>query len=132
MEERRISVDELIRMFVATSYLQEQRIIKFSDIYQYIERCHQKGKEEGCQRYNLMELIDEAQETVEDLLNDGVLSYVYPDGSCGMYRVEEKVDYMELASQDQEYVTDMVKVFLDINGGAPLYVTLVNSKSKQK
>ena len=35
-EERIISVNELIKMFVTMSYLQEQRIFKFSDIYKYI------------------------------------------------------------------------------------------------
>ena len=133
MEEKRaISVSELIKMFVITSYLQEQRIFKFSDIYQYMDRCYISGKEEGCQKDLLPSLVDEAQETIEDLLSEGIISNVYPDGAWGMYRVEDKVNYKELANQDKEYVCDMVKIFLDINGGAPLYVILVNSKNKAK
>ena len=132
MEERRIiSVSELIKMFVSTSFLQEQRIFKFSDIYHYIDRCFEKGKEEGCQTDTLIDLIHEAEKTVEDLLNAGVISYVYPDGSWGMYHIE-KVDYKELANHDKEYVSDMVKIFLDINGGAPKYVLLATTKNKQK
>ena len=77
-------------------------------------------------------LIDEAQEVIEDMLSEGIISYVYQDGSWGMYHIEDKVNYKELANHDEKYVSDMVKVFLDINGGAPLYVTLVNSKRNQK
>ncbi len=133
MEEKRvISVNELIKMFVASSYLQEQRIFKFSDIYQYIERCYIKGTEEGCQKDLFPYLIDEAGEAIEDMINEGIITNLYQDGSWGMYHIEDKVNYMELASHDKEYVNDMIKVFLDINGGAPLYVTLVNSKRNQK
>ena len=37
-KKRKVSVKELVNMFVAISYFQEQRIIKYGDIYDYIDR----------------------------------------------------------------------------------------------
>ena len=113
MEEKRVvSVNELIRKFVTISYLQEQRIFDFSSIYKFIDKWCEYCADNNLEREFFPNLIDEAQRTIENLLNEEIISFVYPDGSCGMYRVLDKVDFMELANYDKEYISDMVKIFL--------------------
>ena len=133
MKERRtISVDELIRSFVRISYLQEQRIFKFKDIWQFIHNCYNCSYQEYHDGENYRKLIDDAEIVIEDMLNNGEISYVYPNGENGMYHIENKIDYMELTHCDKEYIKDMVKVFLCINGGNPTEVTLTPSRTNIK
>jgi hypothetical protein len=132
MDNKKISVDELVRMFVANSYLNEQRIFKFSDIYKYIERCYELDDDSYHNEVLFPYLIHEAEETIEDMLNNEVISYVYPEGNYGMYRVNNKIDFLELAKLDKEYLEDMRNVFLDINGGKAFAMVLKTSKPRRK
>ena len=131
-EKRELNVSEFVKMFVTVSYLQEQRIFKFTDIWKYVEKCHQHCNTEFYEKTYFPELIDEVEQTIDDMLDNGILSNVYTSGGYGMYRISDKVDYTELAKQDKEYVADMVRIFLDINGGASMIVKLSPTKSNIK
>ena len=109
MEKRRkVSVKELVKMFVAISYLQEQRIIKYSDIYQYIYTNYPYSK---C---DFTALRDEAKETIEELVGDGTLSVIYSNDSGGIYRVNDKINFLELSKYSKDYIEDMDMAFFDI------------------
>ena len=128
---REISVKELVKMIPVVSYLQEVRLFKFGDIYDSITYCYEHSGEE----YNVdkwVALINEAEEAIEELLEDGVISYVYQDGLCGLYRVNDKIDITEVAKLDQDYIKDMNEFLLDIHGGQPKQFILELSKSKKK
>ncbi len=130
-EKREMSVRELINNFVTICYFQEVRIFRFGDIYGYIYDCYKHSSVEYCENTDIMDLIDEAQEAIEDMLNDGTLSYVYPDGAWGMYRVNDKKDFIEIARYPKDYIREMNKVFLDILGGDPQELTLTLSNKKK-
>ena len=132
MDDKIITVDELVRMFVAISYIHEQRIFKFIDIYKYIERCYQYEDDSYRDRILFPDLISEAGEVVDELVKDETLSYVYPDGDYGMYRINNKIDILELAKLDNDYLADMIQIFFDILGGMPYMVTLKLSRPKRK
>ncbi len=133
MEERReMNVNEFINTYVTISYLQEQRIFKLTNILKYIERCCLYDNIKEYKNVSLEELINETKEVITDMINDGIISYVYNNGQYGMYRINDKVDYMALTKQDKDYVADMIRVFLDINGGAAKYVSLTPSKTNIK
>ena len=115
---RTISVRELVNMFVTISYLQEQRIIKYNDIYMYIlENVKNTDADFG-------KLIHELIETIDDLINDGILSDVQPGG---VYRISDKINFLEISKYPKDYLDDMNLVFFDIiraNRNFPLSLTL--------
>ena len=129
--KRKISVRELIKMFTATSYLQEVRLFTFSDIYKYILWCYSNSSDEYTNKLDFNELIDEAQEVIDELLKDGVISYVYEDGSCGLYRVNDKINFLEINELDEDYIKDMNDVLFNIHGGKPKELTLTLSNNKK-
>ena len=130
MEKRRkVSVKELVKMFVAISYLQEQRIIKYSDIYQYIYTNYPYSK---C---DFTALRDEAKETIEELVGDGTLSVIYSNDSGGIYRVNDKINFLELSKYSKDYIEDMNMAFFDIIGGNEVIefeLTLSDTKNKSR
>ncbi len=132
MKKREITVSELIKSFVTTSYLQEQRIFKFIDIWKYFAKCYQFSRSDYNDEISFVELVDEAERVVDDMINDGTLSFVYSSGEYGMYRIEDKIDYIEFSHHDKEYISDMVRVFLAINGGNPFGVKIVPTKTNIK
>lgn len=131
MEKKRIvSVRELVEMFVAISYLQEVRIFKFDDICNYIRNCY-NNKNIEYDATDLDELLYEAEDTIGDLLYDDVISYVYPEACYGMYKVNDKIDFIEISKYSKEYLKDMNKVFYAIHGGEPKNVKLTLSETKK-
>ena len=130
-EKREVSIRNFIKMFVTISYLQEQRFFKFEDIWKYVKRCYECSDEKYCKNISFEELIDEAEKIIADMLQDGTISYVYPDGSWGMYHVNDKVSFIDIIDNSKEYLEDMKKVFLDIHGGEPLLLTLSESNIKK-
>ena len=129
MEEvREVSVNEFIKSFVTTSYLQEQRIFKIFDIWNYLLKCCQFNYSD---EESFMELINETEALLENMVSDRILSYVYSD--YGMFRIEDKIDVMGYASHNKEYIEDMVKAFLAITGGLPFgMMRIVPSKTNIK
>ena len=132
MDDKTITVDELIRMFVAMSFFQGQRIFQFSDIYQYIERCFRNESSEYRSKIFFPNLINEAGDTIEELRKDNTISYVYPKGEYGMYCINNKIDFLELSRMDKKFIDDMIKVFYDIIGGEPYMMTLKLSRPPKR
>ena len=132
MEKKEITVKELVKMFVAMSYLNEQRIFSFYKLYRYIENCYQIEDDLYHLEVFFPNLINEAEEIINDMINDEVISYVYPNGEYGMCRINNKIDFLELAKLDKEYLEDMRNVFLSINGGKPYMMSLKLSKPRSK
>ena len=130
-EKREMSVKELIKMFVTISYFQEVRIFKFHDIYNYIFNCYFHSSGEYQEEIKFEDLFGEAFEVIEELINDETLSYVYSDGTGGLYRVNNTNEFFEITNYPEDYIKDMNKVFLDILGGEPMEVTLTLSNSKK-
>ena len=130
-EKREMSVKELIKMFVTISYFQEQRIFKFSDVYDYIYNCYHRNSDEYRKNIQFSDLLDEADVAIDDLVSDGTLSYVYPDGICGLYRINKKNEFFEITNYLEDYIKDMNKVFLDIIGGEPMELKLTLSNAKK-
>lgn len=131
MEEKEISVKELVKMIPVVGYLQEVRLFTFGSIYNYITYCYKHSGEEYSEE-KWVALINEAEEAIEELLNDGIISYVYPEGLCGLYRVNDKIDLLEVSKLNQDYLKDMTDVLLDIHGGEPKLFTLTLSGSRKK
>ena len=69
--------------------------------------------------------------SMTDLVNEGLISYVYPDGLRGMYKVNDRINFLEIANYPKDYLRDMNKVFLDIHGGEPKKVILTLSNVKK-
>lgn len=125
MEElREVSVRELVNMYVAISYLQEHRIIEYGDIYDYIYNY--------CMYCDVdfSDLIEEAQNTFNELISDGTLSYIYKNVQT--YRINNKIDVIKLASYDEHYLKDMNEVFWGIIGLKTKVVKLTLSNTKKK
>ena len=132
MDDKTITVDELVRMFVAISFLHEQRIFKFIDIYEYIKRCYRYEDSFYRDEVVFLDLINEAGDTIDELIKDETISYVYPDGDNGMYFINNKINIVELSKLDEDYIKDMENIFFDILGGMTYMVTLKLSKTKGK
>ena len=130
MGKRTVSVKELVEMFVAISYLQEQRIIDYSDIYDFIDD-NQKYTD-----VEFIDLIDEAVSTLNELVNDGILSNLYPNKEYGLYRVNDKIDFLELSKHSEDYLQYMNKIFFDIIKASEhifaVTLTLSNTKNKNR
>ena len=130
MEIRTVSVKELVKMFVAISYLQEQRIIKYGDIYDFINDMIVYTDVE----FN--DLIDEALDTLDELESDGTLSRLYPNRGPRLYRVNDKINIFEISKYPEDYLKDMNKAFFDIIDMADelsvLKLTLSNTKNKSR
>ena len=127
-KEIEISVSEFIKTFVAISYYQEARVFNFTQIFSYIYWCHEHSNKE----YQLDDLIKEAEDTLEELINDGTLSLLYSEDSHKLYRVNVKKDFIELSKYPKKYLDEMNKAFLYIHGGELTILKLVLSKTKQK
>ena len=130
MEIRTVSVKELVKMFVAISYLQEQRIIKYGDIYDFINDMIVYTDVE----FN--DLIDEALDTLDELERDGTISKLYSNKGYRDYRVNDKVNILEISKYPKDYLKDMNIAFFDIINAADelstLKLTLSNKKNKSR
>ena len=104
-----------------------------TDIYEYIERCYENEDNSYHDEVLFPDLINEAGDVVDELIEDKTLSYIYPNGDFAMYYINNETNFIELSKLDKDYVDDMKNVFYDIIGGMPYMVTLKLSRpSKRK
>ena len=133
MEEREISVRELIKGFVGLSYFREVRMFNYSMVLAYITRCYNNGSEEYQKRVNYEDLCKELDDILKEMLQDDTLTLIYKDErGKRLYWVNKSKNNLEVAKYDKEYIEFLGKAFMDIIGGADACITLTTSKSVKK
>ena len=130
---REVNIREFLENFVAISYFQESRLFRYSDIYEYICRCYKNGSEEYQEKVDVNDLHKESGRVLHEMVEDGTLTNL--EGKSGfnaLFRVNDKIKYVNLAKYDNDYLLCMNRVFLDIHGGEKEFLALTPTNAAQK
>ena len=131
MDELMISVKDFIEMFMAISYVQEQRIFSYRRIKKYVRSVNWS---DDTADFTYDDLIGELDTVFHDMLNDGIVSRVNDndddnDNENALYRISDKINYREIIGSNQDSLRDMLEVFYNICGGNDKVIYIVPSKT---
>lgn len=144
MGENRTLIDAttFVNMFLAISYLQEQRVFSPQAIFRFIDEYVLVPEEDVL----LWDIEEEARAAIENMINDGVLeelpyfSYKYPpsdknsflDLSGNLYQITNMINYREIIEENKDKLYEMQKIFYEIYANDPHTISMRLSDNKQK
>lgn len=112
-----INVDDFMSMYVAVSFLQEQRFFNFESIKNYLQTFYETDEKTIQQLDSIVKKMQEAK------FIDKVPSY-----DC-LYKISKKIPFKEIIYGNQELLPEMVNFFYSFNNCSIPNVKLISEQN---
>ena len=99
-----INIDDFMSLFIAVSFLQEQRYFNVFNLKNYLrEKC-------GVTREELEEIDD----IIDNMLDAGMINHVV--NSHGLFKINKRIPFKEIVFDNQEKLNEMINFFYNFYG----------------
>ncbi len=124
--EKVITVKTFLEMFVAISYLQEQRMFSYNKLKKYFKDCYDPYDDSADFIYD--DVKHELNTVLDDMYDEEIIDYL----DTKLCFITDKINYKEIIENNRDILPDMIEAFKYIHGGNPKKLYIVPSKSIHK
>ena len=98
-----ISIENFMSMFIAVSFLQEQRYFNIFNLKNYlIEKCDITREE-----------LEEIDDIIDNMVDAGMINLVV--NSKGLFKINKRIPFKEIIFDNQEKLNEMINFFYNFH-----------------
>ena len=108
MEQRKIDIETAVKLFMAISYVQENRLFDYYQFRNYLFESYE-ASEDYINQEEILDYEDELWRIIDAYLDDGLLSVI--EEYDGLYRVNNCINFKYIIENNYDYYQDMIEFF---------------------